>query len=74
MKHEVSACILIPTLAVLYAYPAKVGIKMHALSSCFISTAFSVLFTAVPINTENSKIYFIFVVVNLFNAIVRIFP
>ena len=37
MKQELSACILIPNLAVLC--PAKVGIKMHALSSCFISTA-----------------------------------
>ena len=37
MKHELSACILIPILA---GYStAKVGIKMHTLSSYFISTA-----------------------------------
>ena len=29
MKHELSACILTPTLAVLYTW-----LKMHALSSC----------------------------------------
>ena len=37
MKHELSACILIPTLA---GYStAKVGIKMQELSLCFISGA-----------------------------------
>jgi len=34
---------------------AKVGIKMHALSLCFISAACSVLFIAVPTN----EIFFI---------------
>ena len=37
MKHEQNACILIPTLAGYIYSTAKVGIKMHALSSCFFS-------------------------------------
>jgi len=44
MKHELIACIVIPTFAVLYSYLAKVGIKMHALSSCFISAACFITF------------------------------
>ena len=41
MKHKLSACICHynPYLAALYRYPAKVGIKMFALSWCFISAA-----------------------------------
>jgi len=36
---------------------AKVGIKMHALSSCSSQLLVSVLFIAVPTNTENSKFF-----------------
>ena len=41
LKHKLSACILILTLAatVLCSYPATVGIKLHALGLCFISAA-----------------------------------
>jgi len=48
MKHELSACILIPTSAVLYTW-LKVRFKMHGLSLCFIS---AVVFIAVPTNIE----------------------
>ena len=56
MKHELSVCILIPTLAVLYiaTYLAKVG-RMH--SVCVSSQLLvSVLFFAVPTNTESAKL------------------
>ena len=59
MKNELSASISMPTLAVLY--PAKVGIKMHALSLCFISAACFSAFYAVPTNTENFKFFPTFV-------------
>ena len=39
MKHKLSMCILIPTLALLYSYITKIGIKVHALSLHFISAA-----------------------------------
>ena len=55
MKHKLSACILIPTLAVLY--PAEVGIKMHALGSCFISAACFMAFIAVLTNAENLNFF-----------------
>jgi len=48
MKHELSACILIPTLAGYTYNTAKVQIKMHALGSCFISAACFSVFIAVP--------------------------
>ena len=50
MKHELSVCILIPTLAVLY--PAIVGIKMHSVrvSSQLLVSG---LFIAVLTNTRN---------------------
>jgi len=54
MKHELSACILIPTLAG-YTVQLKKGLKfMH--SVCVSSQLLvSVLFIAVPTNTENFK-------------------
>ena len=36
---------------------AKVAIKMHARSLCFISAACTVLFTAVPTNIKNYHWY-----------------
>ena len=46
MKHKLSACILVPTLA---GYStAKVGVKMHALILFFISAACFSAFIAVP--------------------------
>ena len=61
MKHKLSACISIPTLALLYAFyfsqvysTSKVEIEMHALSLCFTSAACAMFFIAVPTNTENS--------------------
>jgi len=35
----------------------NVGIKMHALSSCFISAACFSAFIAVPTNAENFKLF-----------------
>ena len=46
-----------PYFTVLYTC-AKIGIKMQAISSYFISDAcFSVHFIAVPTNTENFKLF-----------------
>jgi len=39
MKHELSVCILFPTLAGYLCSAAKVGIKMHALSLYLIPAA-----------------------------------
>jgi len=45
-----------PYFSQLYS-TAKVGIKMHALSLCSSQLLFSVLFIAVPTNTENFKFF-----------------
>ena len=57
MKHKLSACALIPTLAVLYL--AKVKIKMH--DSVLVSELF-----CSPTNTENFNI---FIHITTFHAI-----
>ena len=66
MKHELSACILIPTLAVLYSR-LKQGLKyMHSvrvLSRLLVS----VLFISVLTSTENLK-FFLHLFVQLFLA------
>ena len=51
MEHDLSAHILIPTLA---RY-TKVGNKMHTLKSCVISAA---CFSVVSINAEKSNVFF----------------
>ena len=62
MKHELSASILIPTLAVLYTW-LKYGLKcMHSVRVLF-QLLVSVLFIAVPTNTENSEFFLVLVCV-----------
>jgi len=52
MKHKLSACILITTLAKYLYSIAKVGIIMQALSVCFISAACFSAFIVVPTNIK----------------------
>ena len=68
MKHKLSACILIPTLA---GYStAKVGIKLHALS--FISAACFSAFYRSPTNTEKFQFFFLDLFVYFFYLCNRI--
>ena len=53
MKHELSACILIPTLAVLYTQGLK---YMHSVRVSF-KLLVSRLFIAVPANTDKFNFF-----------------